>query len=389
MNPENTTPGIRSHENRTPLTAPDGTTRPAQPAGACLDCPRRCRAERTPQSPGLCGVSAPAGRFRVARIMIHRFEEPYISGETGSGAVFFSGCALHCVFCQNDRISRQLAGRDLSLAELAEAIRRLAASGVANINLVTGSHYIASMPALLTALRQPDPAAEPTMPAIPAAETAVRTPAPDERAAGRLPAAMPPILWNSSAYETVDGLRTLEGLVDIYLPDLKFADAGLARQIAGAADYFEVAKKAIAEMVRQQPQAVFDEKGLLQRGTAVRHLVLPGQWRDSCQVIDALAELVPLDTPLSIMSQYVPPQQQETWPERSAVKEGGEASAAGRDRWWTLPPELARSLSRRLTTYEYEKVLDHALSRGFTRILGQDRSSAHSHYTPDFLLRDD
>lgn len=363
MNPENTTPGIRSLENRTPLTASDGTARPALTTGACLDCPRRCRAERTPQSPGLCGVSAPAGRFRVARIMIHRFEEPYISGETGSGAVFFSGCALHCVFCQNDRISRQLAGRDLSLAELAEAIRRLAASGVANINLVTGSHYIASMPALLTALRQPDP---------------------------DMPVPMPPILWNSSAYETVDGLRTLEGLVDIYLPDLKFANAGLARQIAGAADYFEVAKKAIAEMVRQQPPAVFDEKGLLKRGTAVRHLVLPGQWRDSFQVIDALAELVPLDTPLSIMSQYVPPQQQETWTERSAGWEkGGESSMASRDRWWTLPPELARSLSRRLTTYEYDKVLDHALSRGFTRILGQDRSSAASHYTPDFLLQDD
>lgn len=294
--------------------------------------------------------------------MTHRFEEPYISGDRGSGAVFFSGCALRCVFCQNDRISRGLAGRDLSQAELATAIRRLAASGVANINLVTGSHYSASLPALLVELRTPVQAA-------------------GSRDAA-MEAAMPPILWNSSAYETVQGLKGLEGLVDIYLPDLKFVDAALSREIAGAADYFVVAAAAIAEMVRQQPQAVFDAKGMLQRGTAVRHLVLPGQWRDSIRVIDALAALVPLDTPLSIMCQYTPPQAQDNWPAREAARDGADA-------WWRLAPELARSLSRRLTTFEYGKVIEHAVECGFSRILSQDRASADSRYTPDFLLLDD
>ena len=293
--------------------------------------------------------------------MTHTYEEPYISGTTGSGAVFFSGCALHCVFCQNDRISRQLAGRNLTQAELADAIRRLAASGVANINLVTGSHYIATLPALLKELRAPGGGEE----------------ARNFR--------MPPILWNSSAYETVTGLQGLNGLVDIYLPDLKFVNAELGRQVAGAADYFPVASAAIAEMVRQQPQAVFDAAGLLLRGTAVRHLVLPGQWRDSIRVIDALAELVPLDTPLSIMCQYTPPQLQDTWSER----QGGHSEDERLDRWWQLPPDLARSLSRRLTTFEYEKVLDHAVRRGFSRLLHQDRSAADSSYTPDFLLSDD
>jgi len=195
---------------------------------------------------------------------------------------------------------------------------------------------------------------------------------------------LPPILWNSRAYDAVDGLKRLEGLVDIYLPDLKFHDEALSRAIAGADDYFAVASLAIAEMVRQQPVPEFDGRGLLRRGTAVRHLVLPGQWRDSIKVLDALAQLVPLDTPLSIMSQYTPPQMQETWPERQ-----GSDSADRPDRWRTLSPDLQRSLSRRLTTYEYKKVLDHALAIGFSRILGQDRSSAESVYTPDFMLLDD
>jgi len=317
----------------------------------CTDCPRSCLAERTPQSPGFCGVSAPPGHFRVAKIMLHHYEEPFISGTTtssgyggstgtsgncgGSGAVFFSGCALRCVFCQNDLISRQGLGEEIDLDSLCSAILSLQAAGAYNVNLVTASHYIGSMPDLILTLRD----------------------------AGLTI----PIVWNSSAYETVSTLRALEGLVDIYLPDFKFADDMLSRQLAGAAHYSAVATRAIAEMVRQQPKPVFDKKGLMRRGTAIRHLVLPGQWRDSLRVIDILTGLVSPDTPLSIMSQYTPP----------PIEQLDAAGAA-------LDPQLKSQLLRRITTYEYQKVIDHALTRGFRHILAQDRTSAVKDYTPDF-----
>lgn len=302
----------------------------------CTDCPRCCLAGRTPQSPGFCGVCAPPGSFRVARIMAHHAEEPYISGTKGSGAVFFSGCALRCVFCQNYLISQQGIGREMDQEALTEEILRLQSAGVHNLNLVTGSHYLASMPDLIRGLR-----------------------------ARGLEI---PVIWNSSAYESASLLADLAGLVDIYLPDLKFVDASLARQLAGAEHYLKAATRAIAEMVRQQPVPVFDKRGLLRRGTAVRHLVLPGQWRDSLQVIDVLAELVPMNTPFSIMSQYTPP------PDGQLVEAGG-----------ALSLDLAKQMRRRITTYEYRKVIDHALIRGFTHILGQDRTSAVRDYTPDFL----
>jgi len=267
--------------------------------------------------------------------MVHPYEEPFISGNRGSGTVFFSGCALRCVFCQNFSISQQGLGTEMAQSDLVSAILRLQATGVHNVNLVTASHYMADMPSLIG----------------------------DLRAAGL----SLPIVWNSSAYETVPMLQALAGLVDIYLPDLKFADAGLARQLAGASDYPVVAVRAIAEMIRQQPVPVFDRQGLLIRGTAVRHLVLPGQWRDSLMVIDILAKLVPLNTPLSIMSQYTPPADEQLDSVGSALSSG-----------------LAGELKRRITTYEYRKVIDHALMRGFTHILGQDRSSAVRDYTPEF-----
>ena len=314
----------------------------------CTDCPRSYLAERTPQSPGFCGVSAPAGLFRVAKIMLHHGEEPFISGSGrsggsigssgscgGSGAIFFSGCALRCVFCQNDLISRLGMGEEISLDRLCSAILSLAAAGAHNVNLVTASHYVTSIPDLILALR----------------------------AAGLTI----PIVWNSSAYETVSSLRTLEGLVDIFLPDFKFVDEPLSRQLTGAANYSSVATRAIAEMVRQQPKPVFDKKGLMRRGTAIRHLVLPGQWRDSIRVIDVLSGLVSPDTPLSIMSQYTPPPVEQL-------------DAAGA----TLDPQLKSQLLRRITTFEYQKVIDHALARGFRHILAQDRSSAVKDYTPDF-----
>ncbi len=302
---------------------------------SCLDCPRRCQAQRTPQSPGFCGVSSPEGSFRVARIMVHPYEEPFISGRYGSGTVFFSGCALRCVFCQNASISRRGVGNDLDEAMLADQIMRLAAEGVHNINFVTASHYLRDMPRLIKRLRHMG--------------------------------LQLPLVWNSSAYETVESLQQLDGLMDIYLPDFKFHDGALSWQLAGATDYRPVAIKAIKEMVRQQPQTAYDEDGIMKRGTAIRHLVLPGQHRDSLRVIDTLAQIVPPDTPLSIMSQYTPPDDA-----KAAFLEAG------------LDERLSCALSRRITSYEYQKVIDRALERGFTRILTQDRSSATRQYTPDF-----
>jgi putative pyruvate formate lyase activating enzyme len=189
-----------------------------------------------------------------------------------------------------------------------------------------------------------------------------------------------PVIWNSSGYETVDSLLPLQGLVQIYLPDLKFHDAGLSQDLAGAADYFAVASRAVKEMHRQQPEPVWGADGLLLRGLVVRHLVLPGHWRDSCQLIDFLADAVPLTTPLSLMSQYTPQEAQA--PHRRELPSARHEIAAKWQRQ-DIHPEM----DRRLTTYEYRKVVDYAQSRGFGHILTQERSSASAAYTPDFSER--
>jgi putative pyruvate formate lyase activating enzyme len=264
--------------------------------------------------------------------MAHHWEEPCISGTRGSGTVFFSGCALRCCFCQNAAISLGAQGCVLELQDLARAIVRLADQDVHNISLVTASHYTDRIPRLAELLAE-DPAW----------------------------AARPlPLVWNSSAYETVASLRQLEGIINVFLPDFKYADAALAADLAQAPDYFEVAGAAVLEMVRQQPAAVFDDAGLLRRGVLVRHLVLPGQWRDSCRVLDFLAANLPLDLPLSLMSQYTPQPQ-------------------------LAPPRGHAELRRCLTTLEYQKVIDYALAKGFTRLYGQERTSADAAFTPAFL----
>lgn len=265
--------------------------------------------------------------------MVHHWEEPFISGDKGSGAVFFSGCPLGCCFCQNHLISREHHGDRLTSGQLLGLIERLLQTGVHNLNLVTPGHYADRIPALLAALRQ--------------TETWKCRPV--------------PLIWNSSAYETTESLRPLEGAVTIYLPDMKFMDGPLADALAAAPDYGTTALAAIREMLRQQPQAVFDSAGILQRGVVIRHLVLPGHWRDSCRVLRELASFVPPETPLSLMNQYTP--------------QAPDACSKN--------PEL----KRRLTTWEYRQVTDCALALGFTKILGQERSSADPVYTPDFAER--
>ena len=234
----------------------------------CLLCPRRCGAERSAhEGRGVCGVGTLP---RIARAALHMWEEPCISGTRGSGAVFFSGCGLRCVFCQNEAISHGGQGQDVTPARLAEIFRELEAQGAHNINLVTAAQFV---PAVIEALTMYRPQI--------------------------------PIVYNSSGYESVETLRLLEGWVDVYLPDFKYIDPAMARLLSGAADYPDVAMAAIGEMLRQTGPAQYDESGLMLRGTQIRHLVLPGLTGDSMRILTAIADEFP-GTPVSLMGQYTP-----------------------------------------------------------------------------------
>ncbi len=234
----------------------------------CTLCPRRCAAERTPEAGrGLCGVGTLP---RVARAGLHMWEEPCISGTRGSGAVFFSGCGLRCVFCQNEAISHGGVGEAVSVRRLSEIFAELEAQGAHNINLVTAAQFA---PQVVQALEIYKP---------------------------RIP-----IVYNSSGYESIETLRMLEGYVDVYLPDFKYIDPQMAGLLSGAPDYPEVAMAAIGEMVRQSGPAVYDEEGMMLRGTQIRHLVLPGLTGDAMRILTRIAESFP-GVPVSLMGQYVP-----------------------------------------------------------------------------------
>ena len=234
----------------------------------CTLCPRQCGIERGPNSgAGVCGVGSLP---RIARAALHMWEEPCISGTRGSGAIFFSGCGLKCIFCQNEAISHGGEGEVVSVERLAQIFRELEAQGAHNINLVTAAQFV---PAVIEAL-------DIYRPNI-------------------------PIVYNSSGYERVETLRQLEGYVDIYLPDFKYIDAQMAKLLSGAADYPEVAMAAIHEMLRQTGPAVYDENGMMLRGTQIRHLVLPGLTGDSMKILSIIADEVP-GAAVSLMGQYVP-----------------------------------------------------------------------------------
>ena len=234
----------------------------------CALCPRRCRAERTEtEGRGYCRMPAlPV----VARAALHHWEEPPISGTRGAGTVFFSGCSLDCLFCQNDSISHQDFGRAVSVERLRAICLELVAQGAHTIDLVSPTHFAHAVAQLL---------AEP------------------------LPV---PVVWNSGGYDRVEALRALEGKIDVYLPDLKYRTPELARRCSGAEDYPEAAAAAIREMVRQTGPYVLEE-GILRRGVLIRHLLLPGQLAEAKRVMDWVAEAFPPGTVLfSLMSQYVP-----------------------------------------------------------------------------------
>lgn len=285
----------------------------------CTLCPRRCGVDRTAGQLGFCRMP---DQIYAARAALHYWEEPVISGSYGSGAVFFSGCTLRCAFCQNGVISQENFGKPLSPAELRAAFERLIDEGCQNINLVTPSHFL---PSILPAL----------------------TP--------KLPV---PVVYNCGGYESVETLRQLEGLVDIYLPDFKYSDDRLAAKLSAAPDYAETAAAAIREMYRQVGAAVIEDEQMT-RGVIIRHLVLPGCIDNSLGVLDWIAESFPKkDVLVSLMSQYVP---------------------MGRAK--TMPP-----LDRRITQEEYDAVLSYLylleLDNGYT----QDFSAATAEYIPDFDL---
>ena len=287
----------------------------------CMICPRRCGADRAAGQKGRCHT---ADRLLVARAALHQWEEPCISGEEGSGAVFFSGCSLGCIYCQNHAISRAMAGQEITVERLAEIFLELQSQHANNINLVTAGHY---MPQVIRALEMAK--------------------------AGGL---VIPVVYNSSGYENVDMLKTLEGLVDIYLPDFKYMDRQLAGQLSGAADYPETAWQALHEMVRQQPDPVFDDRGMMRKGVIVRHLLLPGHVREAKTVIGRLHETYGDQIYLSIMNQYTPV---------DAVKEDS-------------------LLGRRVTKREYERVLDYAVEIGVTRGFFQEGKTAMESFIPPF-----
>ena len=287
---------------------------------ACTLCPRECGANRAAGDIGMCSVTSD---LRVAKTMLHMWEEPPISGDRGSGAIFFCGCSLGCVFCQNKKISRGGdIGRAVSERELADIMLSLESEGAHNINLVTPMHYA---PAVVRALEMAKPHLH------------------------------IPIVCNTGGYDKAETVRMFSGLVDIYLPDLKYYSSELSARYSSAPDYFIVASAALSEMYRQVG-AYSECDGLAVRGVIVRHLVLPGARADSKKVLDALADLVPIkDIRLSLMGQYTPD------------------FYLGED----------KMLKRRITSFEYNSVLEHAISLGFDGFF-QERGSADKKYTPDF-----
>ncbi len=285
----------------------------------CTICPRNCHIDRTAAN-GFCGCSSVP---KVARAALHFDEEPCISGTRGSGTIFFSGCNLKCIFCQNIVLQDGTLGEPFTVDHLVETMLALQSRGAHNINLVT-----------------PTPHRDILVPALRAAkENGLSI----------------PVLYNTNAYETVETIRAYEGLVDLYLPDLKYHDDRLARKFSKVTGYFPIALEAIREMVRQTGFMQTDNSGMALRGVRIRHLVLPGCVFDTRAVLNAVAETFGTDIPLSLMSQYTP---------MPACKE---------------PP-----LSRRLTKREYESAVEHCISLGFQNVYIQGFESVGTSYTPPF-----
>ena len=291
---------------------------------SCTLCPRKCKINRLAGQSGVCGQTA---TVKVARAALHFWEEPCISGENGSGAVFFSGCALHCVFCQNSEIANGTVGKEITIERLAEIFLELQEKGANNVNLVTPGQFV---PQIIEAL---DIA----------------------KANGFLI----PVVYNTSSYESLDTIKSLEGYVDIYLPDFKYMNAEVAAKYSHAKDYPKMAKEVIDEMVRQRGKAVFEdnnEDGLMKSGVIVRHLSLPDQMEDSKRILEYLHGTYGDDIYISIMNQYTPLVHVKDYPE----------------------------LNRKITEEEYEELVNYAIDIGIENGFIQEGDTASESFIPDF-----
>lgn len=284
----------------------------------CNQCPRRCNVDRE-NALGYC--KAP-NAYKLARASLHFWEEPCISGKSGSGAVFFSGCNLGCVFCQNYEISHKCKGVEVSEERLIKIFEHLVDEGANNINLVNPTHYAVQLAHTLKKYKPPVP-----------------------------------VVYNTSGYDSVDTLKLLDGLVDIYLPDFKYIRNDKASRYSRAEDYPQFAMPALTEMKRQVGNDVFDENGIMKRGMIIRHLVLPGNTNSAIQALDYLAENFG-DTYISVMAQYVP------CTDLTEYKE----------------------INRKITKREYDKVVNHILELGLEKVFLQKLESATEDYIPDFDL---
>lgn len=292
---------------------------------SCTLCPRNCKANRLMGQKGYCGQSA---AIRAGRAALHFWEEPCLSGTEGSGAVFFSGCTLRCVFCQNRSIAESRAGIEISVKRLSQIFLRLQDEKANNINLVTPTHFV---PQIAQALEM-------------AKSEGLRI----------------PIVYNTGSYEKTETLKRMDGLVDIYLPDMKYMSPKLGKRYSNAPDYFETAQAAIAEMVRQTGRPVFEERPggqkIMQKGVIVRHLLLPGCTTDSRRIIKYLHDTYGEDIYISIMNQYTPMEAFADYPE----------------------------LNRRIRRREYDRVVDYALEIGVENGFIQEGGTAEESFIPLF-----
>ncbi len=287
----------------------------------CNLCPRKCNADRA-QGQGFCGAPE---ELRIARAALHMYEEPCISGKNGSGTIFFCGCNLRCVYCQNGDISRGkgIYGRRVSSAELGEIMLRLQGEGAHNINLVTPTHYADMIAEVLRDVK---------------------------------PQLNIPVVYNCGGYESIEALKSLAGLVDIYMPDFKYFSSDIAKKYSFAPDYAAVTAAALYEMFSQVGDIALDANGMLKKGMLVRHLVLPGCRKDSAEALRLISETVPADKILlSLMRQYTP----------------------------SFAPESFKELRRRITSFEYDFVVTEAEKYGFDGFT-QEKESAQELFTPDF-----
>lgn len=287
----------------------------------CRLCPRMCGVDRTNGKKGFCGMDS---RMMGARAALHMWEEPCISGTKGSGAVFFSGCTLRCVFCQNYEIAEGICGREITSERLEQIFLELQEQGAANINLVTATHFL---PAVIPALQS-------------ARNQGLRI----------------PVIYNTGGYERPETVKMLDGLVDVWLPDFKYMDPELGAMYSHAKDYPQKAAAALAAMVEQTGPCIFDEDGYIQKGVIVRHLILPGHTKDSRRVLGYLHETYGNKIYISVMNQYTPLSQ-----------------VAG------LPP-----LNRKVTRREYQRVLDEALELGIEQGFFQEGETAEESFIPLF-----